>query len=142
MPKPRPPRPPKPAAQPSTPQASDGLDVTVTLTKAQIRRILRLAGEGKAARSRAALLSVGEDAWRNNLRQLEHANDPGMSRSLLRALLVLTCFSYGSWLKVKEVSDAVGTGMSTTHRYVNTFMAAGILERDPHKRLYRLVERA
>jgi len=143
MAKPRPARVRKPASRlaPSE-RGSGGSGVTLTLTDSQVTRVLAIVGEGLPGGSLIPLARGGKDAWRERVRQLESANDPGMSQSLLRGLLVLACFRDGSWLKIKDVADATGASMSRTHRYVTTLLAAGVLEQEPHKRLYRLMERA
>lgn len=63
-----------------------------------------------------------------------------LSRSLLSGLLVLSCFSSeGADLGIKEISQELELNTSTVHRYVLTLVAAGLLERDPDTRRYRLL---
>jgi Fic family protein len=63
-----------------------------------------------------------------------------LSRSLLAGLLVLSCFSpEGTELGIKDISDQLDLNSSTVHRYVATLLAAGLLERDPDTRRYRLL---
>lgn len=62
-----------------------------------------------------------------------------LSRSLLMGLLVLAAFpSDGSEVGVGELARLLGMTTTTTHRYVSTLEAVGLLERDPRRRRYRL----
>jgi len=70
-------------------------------------------------------------------RQLE---DSRLSRSLLAGLLMLASFpTDGSYLGNAEIARMLDMNPSTTHRYVSTLVAVGLLERDPSTRRYRLV---
>ncbi len=63
-----------------------------------------------------------------------------LSRSLLSGLLVLSCFPpEGVDLGIKDISEELDLNTSTVHRYVLTLVAAGLLERDPDTRRYRLL---
>jgi DNA-binding IclR family transcriptional regulator len=63
-----------------------------------------------------------------------------LSRSLLAGLLVLSCFPpEGVDMGIKDISEQLDLNTSTVHRYVVTLMAAGLLERDPETRRYRLL---
>jgi DNA-binding IclR family transcriptional regulator len=65
--------------------------------------------------------------------------DRRLSRSLLSGLLVLSCFpSEGDYLGIAEIARMLDMNTSTTHRYVTTLLAVGLLERDPATRKYRL----
>ncbi len=65
--------------------------------------------------------------------------DRRLSRSLLSGLLVLSCFSPdGDYLGIAELARMLDMNTSTTHRYVTTLLAVGLLERDPATRRYRL----
>ncbi len=65
--------------------------------------------------------------------------DRRLSRSLLSGLLVLSCFPRGGgYLGIAELARMLGMNTSTTHRYVTTLLAAGLLERDAATRRYRL----
>jgi IclR family pca regulon transcriptional regulator len=64
--------------------------------------------------------------------------DRRFSRSLLSGLLLLASFpADGSYLSNTEVARANGMNMSTSHRYISTLVAVGLLERDPGTRRYR-----
>jgi DNA-binding MarR family transcriptional regulator len=63
-----------------------------------------------------------------------------LSRSLLAGLLVLSCFPpEGMDMGIKDISQQLDLNTSTVHRYVLTLVAAGLLERDPDTRRYRLL---
>ena len=65
--------------------------------------------------------------------------DQRLSRSLLSGLLVLSCFPpEGGYLGIAELARMLDMNTSTTHRYVTTLLAVGLLERDPGTRKYRL----
>ena len=62
-----------------------------------------------------------------------------MSRSLLLGLLVFACFPRdGSGLAVSDVAARLEMSPSTTHRYMTTLLAVGLLEQDPRTRRYRV----
>jgi hypothetical protein len=118
--------------------------VTVELSKAQVDQVIRAAGEGgtmsvllSALKDPQWTLSVGSDAWSYPV-QME---DRRLSRSLLSGLLVLSCFSAeGGSLGIAELARRLDMNTSTTHRYVTTLLAVGLLERDPTTRRYRLAD--
>ena len=65
--------------------------------------------------------------------------DRRLSRSLLSGLLVLSCFpADGGSLGIAELARRLDMNTSTTHRYVTTLLAVGLLDRDPATRRYRL----
>jgi DNA-binding MarR family transcriptional regulator len=67
--------------------------------------------------------------------------DHGLSRSLLRGLLVLTCFPPdGGYLANADIARTIGIDPSTVHRYISTLVAIGLLERDSSTRQYRLAQ--
>ncbi len=66
-------------------------------------------------------------------------DDKRLSRSLLSGLLVLSSFPPdGGYCGIAELSRMLDMNTSTTHRYVATLLAVGLLERDPSTRQYRL----
>lgn len=64
-------------------------------------------------------------------------DDERVSRSTCRALLVLLAFSSGEDREVTEVSNELGLSASTTHRYIRTWVALGLLDQDLATRRYR-----
>jgi DNA-binding IclR family transcriptional regulator len=64
---------------------------------------------------------------------------PRLSRSLLLGLLVFACFpTDGGALAVTDVAKRLGLSPSTTHRYMTTLLAVGLLEQDARSRRYRV----
>ncbi len=110
--------------------------ISIELTDGQIDQVLR----GASNRNFASNLLRGLSDSRSspeNLAQL--ADSPRFSRSLLLGLLVLACFpADGSTQAVTEVAVRLGMSASTTHRYVTTLLAVGLLEQDPRTRRYRV----
>jgi hypothetical protein len=119
--------------------------VSITLSRNQVDHVTRSAlGEG-ASPSVSALVA-GTGFHRSHARQLLSAryrdlqDNRRLSRSLLAGLLVLSCFpSEGVDMGIKDISDQLDLNTSTVHRYVLTLVAAGLLERDPDTRRYRLL---
>jgi DNA-binding MarR family transcriptional regulator len=65
--------------------------------------------------------------------------DSRLSRSLLAGLLMLASFpGEGAYLGNAQLARMLGMNPSTTHRYISTLVAVGLLERDPSTRRYRL----
>jgi IclR helix-turn-helix domain len=121
--------------------ASSGA-IAVELTKAQVDQIVRTAGRGGAM---SVLLSALKDPdWplardAEQWARPEQMDDRRLSSSLLSGLLVLTCFpADGGDLGVAELARMLSMNTSTTHRYVTTLLAVGLLERDANTRRYKL----
>lgn len=119
-----------------------GPPVSIELSKAQVDQIVRSAGQGGTM---SMLLSaLKEPGWTMALDSHEwvlsaQMEDRRLSRSLLSGLLVLSCFpGDGGYLGIAELARALDMNTSTTHRYVTTLLAVGLLERDPATRRYRL----
>jgi IclR-like helix-turn-helix domain-containing protein len=124
-------------------RSKEGADsVTIELSKAQVDQVVRAAGQGGTM---SVLLSAVRDPqWSLSLDSEEWAypaqmEDRRLSRSLLSGLLVLSCFPEdGDYLGIAELARMLDMNTSTTHRYVTTLLAVGLLERDPSTRRYRL----
>jgi hypothetical protein len=125
---------------------TDGPDETVLieLSKAQVDQVVRSAAQGGTM---SVLFSVLRDPeWTLALESEEWAypaqmEDRRLSRSLLSGLLVLSCFPpEGGYLGIAELARMLDMNTSTTHRYVTTLLAVGLLERDPSTRKYRLAQ--
>ncbi len=114
--------------------------ITIELSKSQVDQVVRGAGSGgtmsillTALRSPEWTLSVDSDAYP------EQMDDRRLSRSLLAGLLVLSCFPVdGGYLGIAELARMLDMNTSTTHRYVTTLLAVGLIERDPATRRYRI----
>ena len=117
--------------------------VMLTLSPSQVDQVVRLAS-GDGAPSMNELLAA-QDLSRSRTRRVLadryrlRQDDRRLSRSLLAGLLVLACFPPGDVeLGIKDIAEQLELGASTVHRYVATLHAAGLLERDPVTRRYRL----
>jgi hypothetical protein len=117
--------------------------VSIELSQAQVDQVIRAAGQGgtmsvllSALKDPKWTLAIDSEDW-SYPAQME---DRRLSRSLLSGLLVLSCFpADGRSLGIAELARMLGMNTSTTHRYVTTLLAVGLLERDPSTRRYRLV---
>jgi len=116
--------------------------VTIELSKAQVDKVIRAAGQGGTM---SVLLTALKDPnWTLGLEAEEwvqpaQMEDRRLSRSLLSGLLVLSCFPPdGEYLGIAELARMLAMNTSTTHRYVTTLLAVGLLDRDSSTRRYRL----
>ena len=111
--------------------------MSLTLAPDQVDELLK-AINSEAALSAVPRLRAADAAQMTELRYRALLDDRRLSRSLLAGLLVLSCFTPSNELGIAELSRRLGMRASTTHRYVATLLAAGLLERDPVSRRYRL----
>jgi hypothetical protein len=117
--------------------------VLIELSKSQVDQVVRSAGQGgtlsvllSAVKDPEWPLALDSDEWAHPAQM----DDRRLSRSLLSGLLVLSCFpTDGGFLGIAELARMLDMNTSTTHRYVTTLLAVGLLERDPATRKYRLV---
>lgn len=119
--------------------------LTIALTRTQIDHVVRRALAAQAL----PVVAPGMGGRSLHDAQIKQAlseryrglqGNRRLSRSLLAGLLVLSCFSpEGTELGIKDISDQLELNSSTVHRYVATLLAAGLLERDPDTRRYRLL---
>jgi len=131
-------------------------DVSITLSSLQIEQVMRLAGQSRNGSVSNLLLAALDNAYqpssgtegsvslqRATQEALEDAlNDPQLSQSLLRGLAILS--SYGPdrpWRAIIDLAQQLDMSPSTTHRYVKTLRAVGLLEQNPSTREYRPVAR-
>jgi DNA-binding MarR family transcriptional regulator len=110
--------------------------ITIELTRTQVDRVVR----GASSQDFATNLLRGLVDGRAPIPDLETlAESPRLSRSLLLGLLVLACFpADGTTVAVTEVAARLRMSASTTHRYMTTLLAVGLLEQDPSTRRYRI----
>ncbi|HEY1689889.1 MAG TPA: helix-turn-helix domain-containing protein [Solirubrobacteraceae bacterium] len=113
--------------------------VSLTLSPNQVDALLKTIN-GESALSDLPQLKADDSGQVRELRYKALLDDRRLSRSLLSGLLVLTCFTPGSELGIADLARRLGMRTSTTHRYVTTLLAAGLLERDPNSRRYRLAQ--
>lgn len=110
--------------------------VVLILTDAQVAQVLRDAAKwtGTGDESLPILMSP---------EKLIHASfmeDRGISRSLLFGLAVLALFpADGGELGITELAKRLGQATSTTHRYVNTLLAAGLVQQNAKTSKYHRV---
>ena len=111
--------------------------ISIELSKAQVNRVIREAVED------AGLLGqVGETEKLGFRASPEQLDDPGLSSSLLRGLMVLASFpADGAGRSMTDVAHELDMSISTAHRYVSTLVEVGLMERDPVSRKYRLAVR-
>ena len=117
--------------------------VCVELTNAQVESIVRATADARGP-SLSLLLSglIAEQAIsESSLEQRYWAElESGrLSHSLFRGLLILALFISGEEGRgVVDVARQLGLSPSTTHRYITTLVAFGLLVQDPSTRKYRL----
>jgi hypothetical protein len=110
--------------------------IAIELTPNQIDRVI-LGATG--AGNMSVLLSGQIDMKEMIARRSELLGDPSISRSLLRALLILAAMHEDeNYIGVVELSNKLEMSPSTTHRYLSTFVLVGIVERNESSRKYRL----
>jgi DNA-binding transcriptional ArsR family regulator len=113
--------------------------IAIELTGAQIDQVVREASDEDGV---SGLLRGLDDqaALASKYRTLSES--PRLSRSLLLGLLVLACFpADGGSLAVSDIAERLGMSPSTTHRYMTTLLAVGLLEQEPRTRRYRVPAR-
>lgn len=114
---------------------SDDRSVTITLTDWQVARVVR---EAAVAPGLTALPAGLDDFGELHGAVMPLLDDAAYSRSTLRALLVLGAFPPdGSERELTDVARQLDLSPSTTHRYIGTWMAVGLLEQHPRSRRYR-----
>jgi IclR helix-turn-helix domain len=131
-------------------------DIAISLSPAQIEQVIRSAGQSKNGTVSSLLIvaldnahSVSEGSGRRPRHSLHEATqsalanafgDPQLSQSLLRGLAILSCFGpERRWRAIIDLAKELSMSPSTTHRYVKTLRAVGLLEQNPTTREYRPV---
>lgn len=139
-------------------------DISITLSPVQIEQVMRSAGQSRNGTVSNLLLAALDNAYKptngggagkrganGKNKSLQKATqealedaltDPQLSQSLLRGLAILS--SYGPdrpWRAIIDLAQQLGMSPSTTHRYVKTLRAVGLLEQNPTTREYRPVAR-
>jgi predicted transcriptional regulator len=141
----------------TTRSARKGDDISITLSPGQIEQVMRSAGQTRNGTVSNLLLAALDNAYKpgssgnGGAKSLQKATqealedaltDPQLSQSLLRGLAILS--SYGPdrpWRAIIDLAQQLGMSPSTTHRYVKTLRAVGLLEQNPTTREYRPVAR-
>lgn len=129
-------------------------DIEIALSPAQIEQVIRSAGYASngtvssllvAALDNAHITPKGDHARRSLHEETRVAlssalGDPQLSQSLLRGLAILSCYGpERPWRAIIDLAKELGMSPSTTHRYVKTLRAVGLLEQNPTTREYRPV---
>lgn len=111
-------------------------EIAVTLSAEQVQAVVQAATAPAAVGYAFASGLESPTALASVLKPL--LDDNSYSRSVLRALLILAGFPPdGTERELTAVADEVGFSPSTTHRYLHTWEAVGLLERDADSRRYR-----
>jgi IclR-like helix-turn-helix domain-containing protein len=105
------------------------------LSPSQVDQVVRMA----AGAGNLSVLLGGLGDVRDDLLARWRTEDGRLSQSLLTGLVLLTLFpADGSYLTNAEIARELSINPSTSHRYISTLVVAGLLERDPNTRRYRL----
>lgn len=128
-------------------------EIAIALSPAQVKQVLRAAGSTDGGVASSLLVVALDNAYVSphgngrGLRSLHEAaqmalrqalDDPQLSQSLLRGLAILSCYGPGRpWRAIMELARQLDMSPSTTHRYVKTLRAVGLLEQHPGTRAYR-----
>ncbi len=126
----------------SSAESSDasGERVQLVLSGAQVDQIVRAASDAGSLSLLLSGLGDSKDAL-EKAQQAVGGTEANLSSSLLSGLLVLAAFpTDGSSLGNAEVARLMGMNPSTAHRYITTLVVAGLLEKDPGTRRYRLAK--
>lgn len=109
--------------------------ISIELTRPQIDQVIR--GRSKADGISTLLRTLADRELAATFQALSAS--PRLSRSLMLGLLVFACFPADSEdLAVTDVATKLELSPSTTHRYLSTLLAVGLLEQDPRTRRYRV----
>jgi|HubBroStandDraft_6_1064221.scaffolds.fasta_scaffold395625_2 hypothetical protein len=123
------------------PPVNAGAEVVhIELSRAQVNQVVRAAAD--AGNMSLLLTGLGDSREALDRAQQQIGNiEANLSSSLLSGLLVLAAFPVdGSSLGNAEVARMMGMNPSTAHRYITTLVVAGLLEKDPGTRRYRLAQ--
>ena len=108
------------------------------LSPAQIDRVVRAASDGGSMTVLLAGLEHVRDALSERPPQIQDAR---LSRSLLSGLLLVASLpADGSYMGNAQLARMLDMNVSTVHRYLQTLVAVGLVERDPSTRRYRLAQ--
>jgi DNA-binding MarR family transcriptional regulator len=109
--------------------------ITIELTRTQVDQVVRRSSQGSGVSN--ILHGLADGRLASSYPALSAS--PRLSQSLLLGLLVLASFpTDGDSLAVTEVAGRLQLSPSTTHRYMTTLLAVGLLEQDPRSRRYRI----
>ena len=109
--------------------------MVVELSAAQVDQVVRAASGGGLL-----VLLAGLGDRREALEAARQWDDRRVCSSLITGLLLLARFQAEGSASLTEISRSLGTNSSSAHRYLVTLVAAGLIERDPGTRRYRLAQ--
>jgi hypothetical protein len=123
-----------PSAAAATRVSTSGAEaISLALTPSQVAQVIEAAASGAGRPPLLAGLEHPRDLTTSPL-----LDDPKISKSLLLGLVVLVSFPLdGAERANKDVAQELGLAASTTHRYIHTLVAAGLLEQNAQTRRYR-----
>jgi predicted transcriptional regulator len=110
----------------------------IELSAGQVDQVVRAASGGGSI---SILLSGLGDVRAAFVDCRALLDDRRLSRSLLTGLLLLVSFPADTgYMGLAEIARRLDMNPSTTHRYLTTLVAVGLLEQDPRTRQYRLAD--
>jgi hypothetical protein len=113
----------------------DETDISLPLTTAQVAAVVRQAAAGGDGLS-GLLVAMSDPQLAMAVPPL--LEEPGCSRTVLRALLVFTAFpADGGQRRLIDVANRCEMNPSTAHRFVRTWVALGLLEQASNSSGYR-----
>jgi hypothetical protein len=128
--------------------------IAISLSPAQVEQVIRSVGHASNGTVSTLLVAALDNAHSRPDENSAHSSlhdatqialtsalrDPQLSQSLLRGLAILSCFgAERPWRAIVDLAKELDMSPSTTHRYVKTLRAVGLLEQDPITREYRPV---
>jgi hypothetical protein len=123
-------------------------DIAIALSPAQIEQVIRSASQARDGTVSGLLIAAldnahsapGEGQTRHSLHEATQSalanalGDPQLSQSLLRGLAILSCYGpERPWRAIIDLAKELSMSPSTTHRYVKTLRAVGLLEQNPRE---------
>ena len=130
-------------------------EIAIALSPTQVEHVIRVASSASGGAVSNLLAAALENAhaggqrardgrdWLREASQLaldRALSDPQLSQSLLRGLAILSCYGpERRWRAIIDLARELDMSPSTTHRYVKTLRAVGLLEQHPTTREYRPV---
>ncbi|HEX3391330.1 MAG TPA: helix-turn-helix domain-containing protein [Solirubrobacteraceae bacterium] len=128
-------------------------EIAIALSPAQVEQVLRAAGNANGGAASSLLVVAldnahvspnGDGGGHGSLHEAaqlalaQALSDPQLSQSLLRGLAILSCYGpQRPWRAIIDLAKELKMSPSTTHRYVKTLRAVGLLEQHPSTREYR-----
>jgi IclR helix-turn-helix domain len=127
-------------------------EIAIALSPTQVEQVIRAAGNREGGTASMLLAAALDNAHAGRSGHAKHGSlreaaqlalaqalaDPQLSQSLLRGLAILSCYGpERRWRAIIDLAKELEMSPSTTHRYVKTLRAVGLLEQHPTTREYR-----